>query len=299
MRSQTQGAIVYDAFITRLRSIGRRHCLWLGLATASPVLLVGCSAAWDGFARDHLNPGLRSLSNPGVVGLAYERVAIQSGNRTLDGYLVAHAAQCTGPETAMLIFHGRDETAPDWFPVQRLLHDRCVASLVFDYSGHGHSTPDGTISHLNQDAHAAAEFFAARFGASPRRCVLGFSMGAALALQVANPAAVSSDCVVVVAPFSSLKAMAQRSGVARVLTFWFSDEWNNVEQVATLNKSLLWVHSEDDATVPLAFGQAVYQAKTGRKFAQLVQGFDHNAIHRQRPPQLWEPIIRFARHGTP
>jgi hypothetical protein len=38
----------------------------------------------------------------------------------------------------------------------------------------------------------------------------------------------------------------------------------------------------------------VYDAKTGSKAADVVDGFDHNAIYKETPEAIWSPIIAFA-----
>lgn len=84
--------------------------------------------------KDTLNPGKRSEATPADVGLTYERLSIPSGNRQLDSFLVRAKDSCR-PTAALLIFHGRGETIADWIRVQRYLYDRCISSIIFDYSG--------------------------------------------------------------------------------------------------------------------------------------------------------------------
>jgi hypothetical protein len=57
---------------------------------------------------------------------------------------------------------------------------------------------------------------------------------------------------------------------------------------------MLWVHSRTDKTIPIDLGQKVYDAKTGSKAADVVDGFDHNAIYKETPDAIWSPIIAFA-----
>lgn len=263
-------------------------------AFAVAVCLGGCEAGWRGFERDTLNPGVPSGQRPLVAAPGLERIAVPSGERSLDARLARPGAGCPASTAAVLVFHGRNETVADWAAVQALLGDQCIASMTVDYSGHGSSTPPGTIANLNQDAESAARAFVQRFAGARRRCVLGFSMGAALALQATAGAGVPVDCVVLVSPFDALRGMAVRSGTPRAVTAFLSDAWNNTVMAARLDVPLLWVHSEDDEIVPVAAGRAVYDAAGGPKAAATLRGFGHNAIHRQRPPEIWEPILRFV-----
>jgi pimeloyl-ACP methyl ester carboxylesterase len=58
---------------------------------------------------------------------------------------------------------------------------------------------------------------------------------------------------------------------------------------------LFWVHSRTDKTIPIDLGQKVYDAKTGAKAADVIDGFDHNAIYKEMPDAIWSPIIEFAK----
>lgn len=271
------------------------------LAMAAGLLLfcAGCQRGWQGFERDTLNPGLRSQATPASMGLRAEQVAVPSGGRRLDGYVAPPAEGCPARTPALLIYHGRNETAPDWFAVQRLLSERCIASMVFDYSGHGRSSPDGTIAHLNQDGRAALSFFEQRFAGASRRCALGFSMGAAVALDTFSTKPEAMDCLVLSGPFPSLRYMARLSGTPAIVTTFLSDEWNNVKAAQSLATPLLWIQSADDEIVPVHASRQVYEAAPQPKTAMELQGLGHNAIYKSRPAQVWDPLIRFVQTGEP
>jgi len=111
----------------------RTCAIWLVALFA----LIGCGRSLDSFEKTALNPGLHSSATPVDIGLPFTRVSIHSGQRRLDGFLVRAPETCPAPSAAVLLFHGRNETAPDWIKAQKYLHDRCVSSLIFDYSGHG------------------------------------------------------------------------------------------------------------------------------------------------------------------
>lgn len=253
---------------------------------------------WSSFEKNTLNPGFRSAATPADLGLKFERVAIPSGPRVLDGFLVRAEASCL-ETAAVLIFHGRDETIADWIKVQQRLHESCISSLAFDYSGHGRSTPPGTIDNLDADAVAADRFFLKAFPATERRCLLSHSMGGGPMLYAATNSGVAPDCVVIASPFASLRAMAVLSGFPRWLSFLMPDKWDNVVMAARLRAPMLWIHSEADKTIPIAQGRKVYEAKTGPKTAVILSGFNHNAIYEKMPPEIWSPITNFVLHGLP
>jgi pimeloyl-ACP methyl ester carboxylesterase len=210
--------------------------------------LAGCGNPWGSFDKKALNPGVRSNATPADVGLRFERLSIPSGPRRLDGFLVRAEPSCA-KTAAVLIFHGRGETAADWIKVQRRLHDSCISSLVFDYSGHGRSSPPGTIDNLNADAVAAYAAFVKAFPQPERRCLLSHSLGGGPMLFAATSPNVSPDCVVAASPFSSLREIAEGGGLPRWLGFFMPDAWNNVEAAAHLKPPMLWLHSRTDHSV--------------------------------------------------
>jgi hypothetical protein len=58
------------------------------------------------------------------------------------------------------------------------------------------------------------------------------------------------------------------------------------------------VHSQTDATIPIASGRAVFDAKTGEKGAVVLQGFNHNAIYKLTPAAIWTPVDAFILQGA-
>jgi alpha-beta hydrolase superfamily lysophospholipase len=264
----------------------------LALALCACALVSGCGNPWGSFERKTLNPGVRSNATPADVGLKFERPRIVSGARILDGFVVSADASC--PKTAaVLIFHGRGETVADWIGVQKRLHEDCISSMVFDYSGHGRSSPPGTIDNLNADAVAATAAFLKAFPRTERRCLLSHSMGGGPMLYAATRAGAKPDCVVIASPFTSLRDMAVRDGMPRWFAVVMPDAWDNVEMVKHLSAPMLWLHSRSDTTIPFALGEAVYNARSGPKSAVAVNGFDHNAIYAKVPQAIWSPIVAF------
>ena len=266
------------------------------LAFLGAVALSGCSRVWEPFERGTLNPGVRSAATPATVGLKFDRISIASGDRRLDSFVV-RAEQSCPDSAAVLIFHGRGETIADWIKVQRVLHDACISSMTFDYSGHGHSSPPGTIDNLNADSLAAYDAFRKVFP-SGRRCLLSHSMGGGPMLYAAVDANAAPDCVVIASPFSSLREMAVRGGAPRWLMWLASDAWDNAEMAGRLKGPMLWMHSRSDGTIPIELGREVFNAKSGAKQALVVSGFNHNAIYERTPNEIWAPAIAFIRGTT-
>jgi len=170
---------------------------------------------WNTFEWTTLNPGFRSAATPGDLGLSFQHVNMQSGPRKLDAFFVPASSECVRP-AAVLIFHGRGETIAEWGKAQQHFHDACIASLAFDYSGHGRSDGAGTIENLNADAVTAYQKFI-KLTPNQRHCLFSHSMGGGPMLWAATAKGTSVDCIVIASPFSSLTSMAEHGGLPKLL----------------------------------------------------------------------------------
>ena len=239
--------------------------------------------------------GPNGPETPASVGLAYEHSKIFSGGRWLDAYLVEAAQDCR-PRVALLILHGVGETISQWVGVQSLLYNHCISSLIFDYSGDGDSTGRGSVENLDEDAPAAYEFFAERFGSRERLCILGFSMGNAPMLDSVGKFRPAPSCIVVASAFSSRRDSAEYHWkIPRLFMKVVPDPWDNVHNVSQVRSSLLVLHSDADQVNPPWMGQRIFEAAPAPKQLTVVHGLRHNAAYKSPGVQWWEPVIQFVR----
>ena len=256
----------------------------------SPLLL-------ERLERAMISTGPNGPETPASAGLAYEHLKIPSGSRILDAYLVEAASSCP-TRTALLIFHGVGETISQWVSVQRLLHDRCISSVVFDYSGSGDSSPPGTVRNLHQDAIAAYALFQERFAAPNHVCTVGFSMGNAVLLDAYTEFHPAPACMIVGAAFSSARDSAvQAWGIPAWMTRALPDQWNNIAAISHSHPPLLVVHSDADHTNQLWMGERIYQAAPEPKQFVMLHGLGHNAAYKGPIEQWWAPVITFVEEG--
>jgi len=260
---------------------------FLACAIASRPLIL------DYESKQFLNTGPNGPETPATIGLAFDRLKIPSGPRTLDAYLVRAPAACQ-PRVAVLIFHGVMETISEWVRAQKYLYDHCVSSVAFDYSGHGDSTRPGTISHLNADATFAYNAFAAQFPGE-RLCLLGHSMGNSPMLEALPSFRPAPSCVVVANAFSSLRDAGRRRGTSLFLLYAIPDAWDNVENVKRVRIPLLVVYSDADKVNPPSMGQNVFDSAPQPKQLVVLHGFQHNALYRAPSDEWWTPVLRFLR----
>ncbi len=268
----------------RAKFAGGVLCLLACLPACRPVILHFAS-------KKFLNTGPNGPQTPATVGLAFERLKIPSGRRTLDAYLVRASSSCQ-TQVAVLIFHGIMETISEWVPAQKFLYDHCVSSLVFDYSGHGDSSHPGTVGNLNADALHAYASFASQFPGQ-RLCVLGHSMGNGPLLESLPGFQPRPSCVVVANAFSSLRDAGRKHGSSGFLLYAIPDEWNNVKNVKRASVPVLVVYSDADKVNPSDMGRRIFEAAPEPKQVAALHGFPHNALYQKPSEEWWDPVLRF------
>lgn len=249
-----------------------------------------------------LSTGPNGPTTPLSIGIPFLRARISRSQRTLDGYLVAADPACQA-KVAVLIFHGAGERISDWVHAQRLLRAHCVASMVFDYSGHGDSPRPGTVENLNEDAAVAYAWFASQFKDGYRLCVLGHSMGNGPMLQAFRQFRPTPSRVVVANAFPSLRDEIARNGPLGKLPRWvvhlLPDIWNNERNVVSVRAPILLVQSDGDSSHPIEAARLVFQAAVEPKQMAILHGFRHDALYREPSEEWWRPTLRFLQDAKP
>lgn len=249
--------------------------------------------AWKFFDNDRVVDKL-----PSDLDLPYEEIWIAVGSRKLQAWLVP--APSTRPtESAILIFHGAEETIAWWIGVQKYLYDRGISSMVFDYSAYGKSTGEARLGNLQGDAVAAYETFARRVGPDTHKYVLGFSLGAAVLLEGYPGFGDSPAGIVLAHPFSSTRDVVVGLGFPRQLAFTLPDLLVNETTVKRVNKPLLVISSEADQICPLAQAQKVFHAAEEPKAFIIHQEVNHNDLWENPTDDYWLPIIQFIEKVNP
>jgi fermentation-respiration switch protein FrsA (DUF1100 family) len=251
--------------------------------------LQGC----DHLAKNILSTGPNGPETPASVGVPYERVAIPSGARSLDGYLVTAPASCADAPV-LVIYHGVQETISLWVQAQQLLYTHCVTSLVFDYTGSGDSSRPASLRAVKEDGVAAYAFARNRFPVG-RIYVFGHSMGNGIMLDAIPHFPSRPSGVIIANAFASLRAFAGRAGwlygiLARLIPDW----WDNVKSVAAIQAPLLVIASDADKVNPYTDGEKIFAAALEPKKFVLLHGFKHNAAYRAADTAWWGSTIEFV-----
>lgn len=118
-------------------------------------------------------------------------------------------------------------------------------------SGYGASTGRPTLKNLREDGLAAFERFVALTLDAARRYVMGFSLGSAALLDVADRLQPRPSGAIIASGFASAREIAVSEGrVPGWLAWLLPDVWNNEERVSFVEVPLLIVHSRADEVIP-------------------------------------------------
>jgi alpha-beta hydrolase superfamily lysophospholipase len=196
---------------------------------------------------------------PADLGLEYEDFQIRSGSRELQAWWVK-ASPTNDSKKAVLIFHGNNESISEWIPVQQLLWQHGISSIVFDYSGFGNSSGKATIQTLREDVIAAWNFFHEKVDNNVDKYLLGLSLGTGFLLEASSSLTSKIRGLILIAVYSSARDYVLLKKILPSLAFLFPNVYNNVQRIRSVQIPLLIVHSKSDEVFSSVMAQRVYTA---------------------------------------
>jgi pimeloyl-ACP methyl ester carboxylesterase len=212
--------------------------------------------------------------------------AIRSGSNLLDAVFVESTN--VPAQAALLLCHGIGETVDHWFPVQRLLAENGVASLLFDFSGYGKSTGRVDWSQFEDDAIAAFADVQRLAPALPAS-VLGFSLGSGIAAAIVNR--VPANRLVLCAAFTSFRDAARSVGIPARLSPLVPPIWSAQESLRGCVLPVLVVHGEKDSLFPVRMARELVACCGPNATLIVVPDTAHNQPFRKPQLSYWGPIV--------
>ena len=186
----------------------------------------------------------------------------------------------TVPAELWLLFGGNGDAALRWDPLVAPSADAETAFLMVEYPGYGarrgKPSPESLLSGTEETLAALAKLLGTSAAElEPRVSVVGFSLGAAAALQYA--AKHGARRIILFAPFTSMLDMARRV-VGSPLCYLLSHRYDNERSLRALASRglppLYILHGDSDSFIPPSMGQALAAQTPGSHF-ELVPGADH------------------------
>lgn len=204
------------------------------------------------------------------------------------GYVIGDRARA---RHVLVVFHGNAELAVysvEW--AEEVARRSGWLVLLAEYRGYAGLGGKPTYLGSKLDARAAYSFARDSLGFPPERIGLrGFSLGSAVATELASD--VDPAVLILEAPLSSARDMA-RIIVARPLHLVWDRiarvHFDTERRVAELDSPVWVAHGEEDFTIPVRMGQAVFAAAKVKGTLLLVPGATHNEIEARAGDRYWQ-----------
>lgn len=195
-----------------------------------------------------------------------------------------------GPQhPTVLYFHGNGEVVGDHDGFVHLYHESGLNLFVAEFRGYGKSGGVSSMEHLVSDARPIAAYFHGTLdeqGFGARRFVMGRSMGASPALEIAARAAEGFQGVIIESGAAGVRGMLERSGLAT------GEEGERLlaaheAKIRSIRLPTMQLHGEVDDLVPLQTAAELYNLleDTARELF-VIAGAGHNDI-------LWLGQVRY------
>jgi hypothetical protein len=215
---------------------------------------------------------------------------------TVNGWLYrTPAAADTTP--VVVYFHGNAENLETLKQSQQLaaFQQMDVHLLAIDYPGYGLSGGSPNEQSLRSTADAAVAYAQQQFPENPL-ILMGWSLGAAVALVTAaeHPAAV--DGVIALSPWSSLPEAAADHYPQWLVGLIIKEQYNVMEAAKKITCPVLLVHGEQDELIPAAHSERI--AVTLKGIVQYMRVFEAGHSDLLAHSDVWSALHHFVRNFT-
>jgi uncharacterized protein len=147
--------------------------------------------------------------------------------------------------------------------------------VALSYRGFGGSSGRPTEDGLLRDAAAAYRFAAERYDVN-RIILWGESLGTAIAVAIAAEHPVGG--VILEAPFTSTADIAAAIYWFMPIRLLMKDQFHSDTRIARVTAPVLIVHGDRDETVPIGYGEALFEMVRAPKQFVRVPGGGHNNL---------------------
>lgn len=185
---------------------------------------------------------------------------------------------------ALIYFGGNAEDVASTVPELVIAFpDRAIYAL--HYRGYSGSTGHPAEAAMRNDARALFEMVHRRH---PDVMAVGRSLGSSLAIQLAAESPVSR--LVLIAPFESILAIAQRTAPFLPMRLLLRDPWQSWRFAPRVTCPTLILAASHDEIVPMSDTKRLFAAfKPDVAALRVIDGTDHNSV--SAPEEFWEAAV--------
>ena len=167
-----------------------------------------------------------------------------------------------------------------------------VDLLAVDYPGYGRSAGSPSEA-ANVAAAEAALDWAKRERGAQRRIAAGWSLGSAVAVQLAARHPADFDRLVLMSPWAGLRTLARQHYPGFMVAALLQEDYDSLAAAAAVRSPALVIHGSADSIIPATHGEAMAAALgAGARFVAIA-GAGHNDLLGE--PAVWEELRAFLR----
>ena len=168
--------------------------------------------------------------------------------------------------------------------------------LAVDYPGYGRSTGEPSEASLTAAGEAGLAWLGERHPDS-KRVVVGWSLGAAVAIQVAARQPDALDALVLMSAWSDLASLAAIHFPSWLVSMGLKDGYDSVAAARDLSVPVLMIHGDADQIIPVTQGQSLHEALGPKSQWIEVSGAGHNDLLSRR--EVWQGLATVLQSTRP
>ena len=248
------------------------------------------------FAQDQLiffrQPAPDASPHSADLAISEVRIATHDGV-SLRGWLARPAAAASSERLPLTIYFGGNAEEVSYMAASagRLPG---WSLLAVNYRGYGGNAGNPSERALFADALALYDWAAGRPEIDPTRiAAIGRSLGSGVAVYLAAERPLAR--LVLVTPYDSLRAVAQRHYPYLPVSFLLKHRFDSIGRAQRISTPLLVLAAQRDSIVPPAHARALFAQWRGPKTWREFAGAGHNDL--DADPEYWKAIAAFLADG--
>jgi len=213
---------------------------------------------------------------------------LADGTRVV-GWASGDSAAAGAP--AVVFFHGNGEN----LETMRLggLYDDLdrlgIAYLAVDYPGYGGSGGSPSEASLVEAALGGLDELGRRFPGRPR-VICGWSLGAAVAMQLAARRPAETAGLILLSPWTDLPSLAGEHFPGWLVSMLLRERYDSLALAPELRRPVLVVHGREDGIIPVDHGRRLADALPAASYLEVPDAGHNDLLGRS---EVWQAMAEY------